>query len=113
MLQLGPELPESELRLAALVAANPNFGAEVNLINNDIKTPYSDQFSIGMRNAFTLLGISIGTQSVTFAHIRSHDGISFSLGNRYPDGELSQPCESRRDLGRAALGLSRFLASAR
>ena len=28
--------------------------SEINLINNDLKTPYSDQFSLGMRNRFDL-----------------------------------------------------------
>lgn len=71
--------------LAALVAADPNFGAEVWVINNEIKTPYSDQFSLGMRNAFTLWN-NDWASSITLAHVRSRDGIIFSLGNRYPDG---------------------------
>jgi len=75
--------------LAALVAANPNLGGEINLINNDLKTPYSDQFSIGMRNAVTLFGTDWNT-SVTLSHIRSHDGIYFALGNRWPDGRFRE-----------------------
>ena len=73
--------------LAALVAANPNLGGEVNLVNNDLKTPYSDQFSLGMRNAVDVLGHSWNT-SVALSHIRSHDGIIFRLGNRYEDGRF-------------------------
>jgi outer membrane receptor protein involved in Fe transport len=69
--------------LAALVAANPNLGGEVNMIANDLKTPYSDQFSIGMRNV-----LGDWNNSVTLSHIRSHDGIVFTLGNRYPDGSF-------------------------
>lgn len=76
--------------LNALVAANPNLGAEVNLINNDIKTPYSDQFSLGIRNVFTVWGNDWNT-SATLVHIRSHDGIQFSLGNRWPDGSFRNP----------------------
>ena len=71
--------------LAPLVAANPNLGGEINLINNDLKTPYSDQFSIGMRNTVTLFGIDWNT-SATLSRIESKDGIYFALGNRYPDG---------------------------
>jgi len=67
--------------LAALVAANPNLGGELNLINNNLKTPYSDQFSIGMRN-----NLGNWRTSATLVHIESHDGIVFTLGNRYPDG---------------------------
>jgi outer membrane receptor protein involved in Fe transport len=73
--------------LAALVAANPNLGGEVNLINNNLKTPYADQFSLGMRNTVTMFGIDWNT-SVTLSHIESHDGIYFALGNRYPDGSF-------------------------
>ena len=76
--------------LYSLVAANPNLGAEVNLINNDIKTPYSDQFSLGMRNTFALWGHDWNT-SAAIAHIRSYDGIVFSLGNRWPDGSFRNP----------------------
>lgn len=67
--------------LAALVAANPNLGGEVNLINNNLKTPYSDQFSLGMRNS-----LGDWKTSATIVHIASHDGIVFTLGSRYPDG---------------------------
>ncbi|MGO4549644.1 TonB-dependent receptor [Lysobacter sp. 2RAF19] len=76
--------------LDAFVANNPNLGAEVNLINNDLKTPYSDQFSLGMRNTFGILGQD-WTLSTTVVHIRSHDGIVFSLGNRWPDGSFRDP----------------------
>ncbi len=72
--------------LAALVAGTSN-GAEVFLINNDLKTPYSDQFSIGMRNAFAMFGHDWNS-SVTLMHVRSHDGILFTMGNRYPNGEF-------------------------
>lgn len=89
--------------LNALVAANPNLGAEVNLINNDIKTPYSDQFSIGMRNVFTVWGNDWNT-SATLVHIRSHDGIQFSLGNRWPDGSFRNPANPGATWGGQAWG---------
>lgn len=76
--------------LYALVAASPNLGSEVNLINNDIKVPYSDQFSLGMRNTLTVRGTDWNT-SASVVHIRSHDGIIFSLGNRYADGSFYGP----------------------
>ena len=72
--------------LAALVAGTSN-GAEVFLINNELKTPYSDQFSIGIRNAFAMFGHDWNS-SVTLMHVRSHDGILFTMGNRYPNGEF-------------------------
>jgi outer membrane receptor protein involved in Fe transport len=71
--------------LEALVAASPNLGREVNLINNDLKTPYSDQFSLGLRNRLDWWEQDwVGT--LTFSRIESNDGIVFLLGNRYPDG---------------------------
>ncbi|NUO76117.1 MAG: TonB-dependent receptor [Lysobacter sp.] len=76
--------------LYALVAANPNLGSEVNLIKNDIKVPYSDQFSLGMRNAVAVFNHDWNT-SVAVSHVRSHDGIIFTLGNRYPDGSFYGP----------------------
>lgn len=72
-----------EANLRALVAANPNLGGEVNMIANDLQTPYSDQFSLGIRNTF-----GQWNSSVTLSHVRSHDGIVFTLGNRYPDGSF-------------------------
>ena len=75
--------------IAAYVAANPRAGGEVNLLNNDLKTPYSDQYSLGMRNLVELWGYDWNT-SVTLSHIRSKDGIYFRLGNRWPDGSFHQ-----------------------
>ena len=71
--------------LAPLVAANPNLGGEINLMNNDLKTPYSDQFSFGMRNTVTMFGIDWNTSS-TLSYVESKDGILFTLGNRHPNG---------------------------
>lgn len=76
--------------LAAQAAANPNAGTEVFLLNNDIKTPYSDQFSLGIRNSFELLGQDWNS-SATLVHVRSHDGILFAVGNRRPDGAYAPP----------------------
>ena len=75
--------------LQALVA-NSNAGKEVDMVNNNLKAPYSDQLSIGMRNK-----IGEWNTSVAFVNIKSHDGIVYTLGNRYPDGSFwkngSQP----------------------
>ncbi len=79
-----------QANLDALVVANQNLGAEVNLMNNDLKTPYSDQISIGMRNAFQMFG-NDWNSSVTISHVESHDGIVFALGNRYPGGTFRDP----------------------
>ncbi|MBV6793932.1 TonB-dependent receptor [Xanthomonas euvesicatoria] len=65
-------------------------GREVYLIDNNLKTPYSDQFSIGMRNMVPLWGQDWFTD-VTLSRIESHDGFAFVRGNRLPDGSFFQP----------------------
>jgi outer membrane receptor protein involved in Fe transport len=66
-----------------------NFG-EVDLINNDLKVPYSDQFSLGMRNR-----LGDWNTSASVARVNSYNGFVFTLGNRYRTGafweDRSQP----------------------
>jgi len=69
----------------ALPALLNGMAGEVNLINNDLKVPYSDQFSIGMRNR-----ISDWQTSVSVSRILSKDGFVFRLGNRYTNGDFWQ-----------------------
>ncbi|MEH6413979.1 TonB-dependent receptor [Pseudomonas sp. CGJS7] len=76
--------------LAALARQRPNAGSEVFLLNNDLKTPYSDQFSLGMRNGFAMFGQEWNS-SASLVYVRSHDGILFALGNRRPDGSFFPP----------------------
>ena len=75
--------------LAAYAAANPVAGGEIQLLNNDFKTPYSDQYSLGMRNLFPLWGHEWNS-SVTVQHIRSRDNFYMRLGSRRPDGSFHQ-----------------------
>ncbi len=70
--------------LQALVAGT-TAGKEVDMVNNNLKAPYSDQFSIGMRNK-----IGDWNTSATIARILSYDGLVFTLGDRYPDGSFWQ-----------------------
>lgn len=84
--------------LQALVAAN-NQGVEVDLLNNDLKTPYSDQFSLGMSNQ---LGDWLTDATVT--RIISKDGFAWNLGNRYPNGNFYDDprlCNPGADPGRS------------
>ncbi|MEO8803194.1 MAG: TonB-dependent receptor [Rudaea sp.] len=69
------------------LAAASNVGKEVDLINNNLKAPYSDQFSFGIRNK-----VGDWNTSVAVARILSHDGLAFTLGNRYPNGDFWQSC---------------------
>lgn len=61
--------------------ASSNAGKEVDAINNHLKAPYSDQFSIGIRNK-----VGDWNTSAAVARILSYDGLVFTLGNRYPSG---------------------------
>ncbi len=56
-------------------------GQEIDAINNNLKVPYSDQFSIGMRNK-----VGDWNTSAAVARIESKDGFVFTLGNRFPNG---------------------------
>ena len=76
--------------LTALIAANPQLGREVFMLNNDMRTPYSDQFSVGMRNRI-VMGSQDWMTSVALSYVKSEDGIYFSLGNRWPDGQFRTP----------------------
>ncbi len=60
-------------------------GREVWMFDNDLKTPYSDQISLGMRNTFALMGHDWNT-SATLQHIRYKNGLLIMRGNRRGDG---------------------------
>lgn len=72
------------------LARTVNLPREWWLNNNDLKVPYSDQFSLGMRNTFGLWGHDWNSE-VALQYIRSHDGIVARLGNRRPDGSWFAP----------------------
>ncbi|CTP89370.1 hypothetical protein A6R71_06400 [Xanthomonas translucens pv. arrhenatheri] len=59
--------------------------AELFMFNNKLKTPYSDQYSIGISNQ-----VGDWLTDVTFQRILSYDGFAMSLINRYPDGSYFQ-----------------------
>jgi outer membrane receptor protein involved in Fe transport len=59
--------------------------AELFMFSNKIKTPYSDQYSIGISNQ-----VGDWLTDVTFQRILSYDGFAMSLINRYPDGSYFQ-----------------------
>ncbi len=58
---------------------------EVILMNNDLKTPYSDQYTLGMRNR-----LGDWNTSASVSRILSKEGVSFSFGTRHPNGEFWQ-----------------------
>jgi len=71
--------------LNALPALLAGTAGEVDLINNDIKVPYSDQFSLGLRSR-----LGDWNTSAAVTRIDSKDGFVFTLGNRYPNGDFWQ-----------------------
>lgn len=83
--------------LQSLIGATSNSGTEVDLLNNNLKAPYSDQFSLGMSNQ-----IGDWLTDVTVTRILSYDGFGFTLGNRYPNGNFwdnQQLCNATADPG--------------
>lgn len=76
---------EGRAQLVASVGALG--GSELRFINNDLKVPYSDQFSLGLRHRLNnLMEAEIGA-----SHIVSKDGFVWLLGNRRPDGSFFPP----------------------
>jgi outer membrane receptor protein involved in Fe transport len=72
---------------AALVAGLPaGAGRELRFIKNDLKVPYSDQFSLGVRGRFDLLDLELG-----YSYVESKDGFVYLLGNRRPNGAFFPP----------------------
>ena len=57
---------------------------EVDMFPNNLKVPYSDQFSIGMRNK-----LGDWNTSATVTRINSYEGILGVLGNRFADGSFA------------------------
>jgi outer membrane receptor protein involved in Fe transport len=72
---------DSYLTAAGLQSIAPGAFGEMHLINNHLKAPYSDQFSVGMRNR-----VGQWNTSLTVARILSHDGLIASEANFYGDG---------------------------
>ncbi len=66
-----------------LATSTTGGGREIDLISNDLKMPYSDQFSLGVRGRFGALRPEIG-----YSHVASRNGFAFLLGNRRPDGSF-------------------------
>lgn len=62
-----------------------NSGQEVDLLNNKLKAPYSDQYSLGMSNT-----VGDWLTDATVTRVLSKDGFAFTLGNRYPNGAFWQ-----------------------
>lgn len=83
----APEyLNYSPAQLTALTGAVPGTSREINLIRNNVKTPFSDQFSLGMRNRF-----GDWFTEIAFSHVVSYNGLVGLLGGRNADGSFYAP----------------------
>ena len=80
-----PNLLNGLPNLQALLGPSSNAGTEVDLLNNRLKAPYSDQYSLGMRNQ-----IGEWNTDATVSRVLYRNGFAFTLGNRYPDGSFWQ-----------------------
>ncbi|QJR81104.1 TonB-dependent receptor [Alteromonas pelagimontana] len=56
------------------------------LLNNDLKMPYSDQFSLGIRSIW-----GDWNTEISIARIESKNGFNWLLGNRREDGSFFEP----------------------
>ena len=74
-------LPTNPDALRALGATQPT---EVFLLNNKLKTPYSDQITAGVRKRFGKVNTSL---AVSFIH--SHNIFEYVIGNRRPSGNYT------------------------
>ena len=66
---------------------NGRGGGELFFIDNDLKIPRSDQFSLGVRGRLT----DLWQAEVGFTHIIGKNGFGWLLGNRRPDGSFFPP----------------------
>jgi outer membrane receptor protein involved in Fe transport len=69
----------------AIAALFNGMAGEVNLINNELEVPYSDQFSLGFRSR-----LADWNTSIAVTRVESKDGFVFTMGNRYPNGDFWQ-----------------------
>lgn len=67
--------------LLALFGTGFDPGREIRVVNNNLKPPHSDQFSLGVRQRFTMFDTSFNA-SLTASRIESHDDIAFFPANR-------------------------------
>ncbi|GGY67669.1 membrane protein [Cellvibrio zantedeschiae] len=73
--------------LTQLQTGNKGAGREVFMVNNNLKTPYSDQYSLGLRGSLN----ENWNGEVSISRIVSKDGFAWRLANRRDDGSFFAP----------------------
>ncbi|HEX7326604.1 MAG TPA: TonB-dependent receptor [Rhodanobacteraceae bacterium] len=96
-----PAKYDSIAGLQSLVSPVPGAG-EVDMMSNNLKQPYSDQFSIGMRNK-----VGAWNTSATVVRVVSHRGLAAWLGDRAPDGAFF--VDGNADFGNPIPGLGNLI----
>jgi TonB dependent receptor len=66
------------------LANNSGVGREVDMIDNNLKTPYSDQLSLGVRGSLT----ETWHAELSLSHVASKDGFAWMKANRRADGSF-------------------------
>ncbi|WP_333622490.1 TonB-dependent receptor [Stenotrophomonas indicatrix] len=79
----NPNLLNGIENLQALLGSTSNEGMEVDLLNNNMKVPYADQFSLGMSNQF-----GEWLTDATISRTLTYDGFAYTLGNRFNNGNF-------------------------
>lgn len=79
----NPNLLNGIENVQALLGSTSNEGMEVDLLNNNMKVPYADQFSLGMSNQF-----GEWLTDATISRTLTYDGFAFTLGNRFNNGNF-------------------------
>jgi outer membrane receptor protein involved in Fe transport len=87
-----------------LIAPFNGQAGEIDLINNDLEVPYSDQFSLGIRNK-----LADWNTSVAVSRVNSYNGFVFTLGNRYTNGEFWDPVARSQPGGNSLPGLGSLI----
>lgn len=72
-------------QLQALINGQGQFSSEMDLLNNKTKSPYSDQFSLGVRRS-----VGDWNGSLTFSQVKGHDQFTWIWGNRRANGTFIQ-----------------------
>lgn len=72
-----------EGRSTLLSTLPPGAARELRFIRNDLKIPYSDQFSLGLRTRFDMVELETG-----YSYVTSKDGFAYLNGRRRPDGSF-------------------------
>lgn len=73
--------------LAQLQSGDKSRGRQVFMVNNNLKTPYSDQLSFGVRGTLS----EEWKAEVSLSHVESKDGFSWLLANRREGGNFFAP----------------------